>query len=235
MNWQLLSLGQDIYTNVFANQRYLLYLEGLKNTLLMAVGGVLIGTLIGVLLAIIKVYAVDTPSLKPLNFVADLYITVIRGTPVVVQLMIFYFVVFSFVQEDWAVPVAMLSFGINSGAYVAEIIRAGIQSIDRGQTEAGRSLGLSKNVTMRYIVLPQAVKNILPALFNEFIALVKETSVAPLIAVRELTMVSTVIKSRTFNAFIPLITVALIYLTIVLALTAVQKRLERRMNASDQR
>ena len=129
----------------------------------------------------------------------------------------------------------MLSFGINSGAYVAEIIRAGILSVDRGQTEAGRSLGLSQNVTMRYIVLPQAVKNILPALFNEFIALVKETSVAPMIAVRELTMVSTVIKSRTFNAYVPLLAVAAIYLVIVLGLTALQKKMERRLRVSDQR
>ena len=231
----LASLQKDLYTNIIADDRYLLYLEGLRNTLLMALGGVIIGTIIGVVIAVVKVYAVENKGLAPLNWLANIYIGLIRGTPVVVQLMIFYFVVFASASDSWAMPVAMLSFGINSGAYVAEIIRAGILSVDRGQTEAGRSLGLSQNTTMRYIVLPQAIKNILPALFNEFIALVKETSVAPLIAVRELTMVSTVIKSRTFNAYVPLLTIAAIYLVIVLGLTALQKKMERRMSVSDQR
>ncbi|HIY07805.1 MAG TPA: amino acid ABC transporter permease [Firmicutes bacterium] len=232
---QLLTLQEELYTNIIADGRYLLYLEGLRNTLFMALGGVIIGTVIGVLIAIIKVYAAENKGLAPLNWLANVYIGLIRGTPVVVQLMIFYYVVFASADDTWAIPVAMLSFGINSGAYVAEIIRAGILSVDRGQTEAGRSLGLSQNVTMRYIVLPQAVKNILPALFNEFIALVKETSVAPMIAVRELTMVSTVIKSRTFNAYVPLLAVAAIYLVIVLGLTALQKKMEGRLRVSDQR
>ncbi len=235
MPMQLLTLQEELYTNIIADGRYLLYLEGLRNTLFMALGGVIIGTVIGVLIAIIKVYAAENKGLAPLNWLANVYIGLIRGTPVVVQLMIFYYVVFASADDTWAIPVAMLSFGINSGAYVAEIIRAGILSVDRGQTEAGRSLGLSQNVTMRYIVLPQAVKNILPALFNEFIALVKETSVAPMIAVRELTMVSTVIKSRTFNAYVPLLAVAAIYLVIVLGLTALQKKMERRLRVSDQR
>ena len=235
MPMQLLTLQEELYTNIIADGRYLLYLEGLRNTLFIALGGVIIGTVIGVLIAIIKVYAAENKGLAPLNWLANVYIGLIRGTPVVVQLMIFYYVVFASADDTWAIPVAMLSFGINSGAYVAEIIRAGILSVDRGQTEAGRSLGLSQNVTMRYIVLPQAVKNILPALFNEFIALVKETSVAPMIAVRELTMVSTVIKSRTFNAYVPLLAVAAIYLVIVLGLTALQKKMERRLRVSDQR
>ena len=235
MPMQLLTLQEELYTNIIADGRYLLYLEGLRNTLFMALGGVIIGTVIGVLIAIIKVYAAENKGLAPLNWLANVYIGLIRGTPVVVQLMIFYYVVFASADDTWAIPVAMLSFGINSGAYVAEIIRAGILSVDRGQTEAGRSLGLSQNVTMRYIVLPQAVKNILPARFNEFIALVKETSVAPMIAVRELTMVSTVIKSRTFNAYVPLLAVAAIYLVIVLGLTALQKKMERRLRVSDQR
>ncbi len=235
MPMQLLTLQEELYTNIIADGRYLLYLEGLRNTLFMALGGVIIGTVIGVLIAIIKVYAAENKGLAPLNWLANVYIGLIRGTPVVVQLMIFYYVVFASADDTWAIPVAMLSFGINSGAYVAEIIRAGILSVDRGQTEAGRSLGLSQNVTMRYIVLPQAVKNILPALFNEFIALVKETSVAPMIAVRELTMVSTVIKSRTFNAYVPLLAVAAIYLVIVLGLTALQKKMEGRLRVSDQR
>ena len=229
------TLGQDIYANIFANERYLMYLEGFRNTIIMALGGVVLGTIIGVLIAIIKVYAIDAKGLKLFDVLADIYITVIRGTPILIQIMIMYYVIFASAPMDMAIPVAVLAFGVNSGAYVAEIIRAGILSVDRGQMEAGRSLGLSKNTTMRYIVLPQAVKNILPALFNEFIVLVKETSVAGFIAIRELSMVANLVKSRTFNAYVPLIFVALIYLVVVVGLTALQKKLERRLSASDRR
>lgn len=229
------TLGQDIYANIFANERYLMYLEGFRNTIIMALGGVVLGTIIGVLIAIIKVYAIDSKGLKLFDVLADIYITVIRGTPILIQIMIMYYVIFASAPMDMAIPVAVLAFGVNSGAYVAEIIRAGILSVDRGQMEAGRSLGLSKNTTMRYIVLPQAVKNILPALFNEFIVLVKETSVAGFIAIRELSMVANLVKSRTFNAYVPLIFVALIYLVVVVGLTALQKKLERRLSASDRR
>ena len=229
------TLGQDIYANIVANERYLLYIEGFRNTIIMAIGGVFLGTIIGVLIAIIKVYAIDSKGLKLLDALADIYITVIRGTPILIQIMIMYYVIFASAPMEMAIPVAVLAFGVNSGAYVAEIIRAGILSVDRGQMEAGRSLGLSKNTTMRYIVLPQAVKNILPALFNEFIVLVKETSVAGFIAIRELSMVANLVKSRTFNAYVPLIFVALIYLVVEVGLTALQKKLERRLSASDQR
>ncbi len=228
-------LGQDLYDNIIANSRYLLYLEGFRNTIIMALGGVVLGTIIGIIIAVIKVYAIDTKGLGLPNVLADIYITVIRGTPILIQIMITYYVIFASAPMEMAMPVAVLAFGINSGAYVAEIIRAGILSVDKGQMEAGRSLGLSKNTAMRYIVMPQAVKNILPALFNEFIVLVKETSVAGFIAIRELSMVATLVKSRTFNAYVPLLFVAAIYLAVVVGLTALQKRLERRMSAGDRR
>lgn len=208
-----------------------LFLSGLGYTLLLALITVVCGTLLGSLIALMRM-----ARFRPLSVVATAFIEVIRGTPLLLQLYVFYFLVPKImpfeIGEFTSVSMALV---INSTAYVAEIIRAGILSVDRGQTEAGRSLGLSQNVTMRYIVLPQAVKNILPALFNEFIALVKETSVAPMIAVRELTMVSTVIKSRTFNAYVPLLAVAAIYLVIVLGLTALQKKMEGRLRVSDQR
>ena len=153
----------------------------------------------------------------------------------VVQLLIMYYIVFKSAPPEMAVGVAMLAFGVNSGAYVAEIFRAGITSIDRGQMEAGRSLGLSKNTTMRYIILPQAIKNILPALFNEFIVLVKETSVAGYISIRDLTKAAELVRSRTFEPFIPLIGIALVYLVLVMVLTAIQRRIERRLTAGDKR
>ena len=149
--------------------------------------------------------------------------------------MIMYYIVFKSAPPEMAVGVAMLAFGVNSGAYVAEIFRAGITSIDRGQMEAGRSLGLSKNTTMRYIILPQAIKNILPALFNEFIVLVKETSVAGYISIRDLTKAAELVRSRTFEPFIPLIGIALVYLVLVMVLTAIQRRIERRLTAGDKR
>ncbi len=225
----------DVYTNIIADDRYLLYLEGLKNTLLMAAGAVVIGVLLGMIVAIIKVYAADNRKLRPLEALCNLYLAVIRGTPMVVQLLIMYYIVFKSAPPEMAVGVAMLAFGVNSGAYVAEIFRAGITSIDRGQMEAGRSLGLSKNTTMRYIILPQAIKNILPALFNEFIVLVKETSVAGYISIRDLTKAAELVRSRTFEPFIPLIGIALVYLVLVMVLTAIQRRIERRLTAGDKR
>ncbi len=161
-----------------------------------------------------------------------LYITVIRGTPVMVQLLIIYYVIFASVQMPKLI-VGILAFGLNSGAYVAEIVRSGIMAVDRGQTEAGRSLGLNYIQTMRYIVLPQALKNILPALGNEFIALLKETSIVGYIALMDLTRAGDIIRSRTYDAFMPLIAVALIYLAIVILLTRALDRLERRLRKSD--
>ena len=228
-------LAKDLYTNILSDGRYLLYLEGLGNTFIIALGATVLGILLGAIIAIIKVYAVDDRRLRPLERICDIYLTVIRGTPVVVQLLILYYVVFGWAPATFQLPIAILSFGINSGAYVAEIIRAGIMSIDRGQTEAGRSLGLTQNATMRHIILPQAIKNILPPLFNELIVLIKETAVVSLIAIRDLTMAATLIRSRTFNAYVPLLFIAAVYLVIVLGLTKVQKRIEERMRQNDSR
>ena len=169
--------------------------------------------------------------LKVVNFICNIYITVIRGTPVVIQLMIMYFIVFASSRDG--IIAAIISFGINSGAYVAEIVRSGIMSIDKGQFEASRSLGFDYKSTMVHVIIPQAFKNILPALGNEFIVLVKETSVAGYVAIQDLTYVGNLIRSRTYEAFFPLIAVALIYLVIVLILTFLLKKLERRLRSSD--
>ena len=165
------------YLNFIADERWKYLVNGLKTTLTVTFFAVLIGIVLGFIVAIVRSTCEKTGKLKLLNAICKVYLTVIRGTPVVVQLLIIYFVIFGSVNIDKTL-VAILAFGLNSGAYVAEIIRGGIASIDPGQAEAGRSLGLSEGATMRLIVLPQAVKNILPALFNEFIALLKETSVA---------------------------------------------------------
>ena len=170
--------------------------------------------------------------MRILNWVCNLYLTIIRGTPVVVQLLIIYFVVFGSVKID-KVLVAIMAFGINSGAYVAEIFRSGIMSIDPGQFEAGRSLGFNYSQTMWYIIMPQALKNVLPALCNEFIALLKETSVGGYIALQDLTKGGDIIRSLTYDAFMPLMAVALIYLTLVVIFTELVKLLERRLRRSE--
>ena len=169
--------------------------------------------------------------MKVLNVVCNIYITVIRGTPVVIQLMIMYFIVFASSRNG--IYAAFISFGMNSAAYVAEIVRSGIMSIDKGQFEASRSLGFNYRCTMLYIIIPQAFKNVLPALGNEFIVLVKETSVAGYVALQDLTYVGNMIRSRTYEAFFPLVTVALIYLIIVLILSFVLKKFERRLRNSE--
>lgn len=186
-------------------------------------------------LALVKVSVSYKSSrlLKALNVFADIYLTVIRGTPVVLQLLIMYFIVFRSVTAP--LPIAILTFGINSGAYVAEIMRSGIQAVDYGQIEAGFSLGLSYWKTMFKIVMPQAIKNILPALVNEFITLLKETSVAGYVAIQDLTKGGDIIRSRTYDAYIPLLTVGLIYLVIVIFLTKLLNKLERRLRESDRR
>ena len=188
--------------------------------------------LIGFVIAIIRSTHDRTGKFKVLNFIAQIYLTVIRGTPVVVQLMIIYYIIFASVDIN-KVIVAVLAFGINSGAYVAEICRAGIMSIDIGQLEAGRSIGFSYAQTMWYIILPQAFKNILPALGNEFIVLLKETSVSGYIALQDLTKGGDIIRSRTYDAFFPLIAVALIYLVMVMIFTKLVSMLERRLKQSE--
>lgn len=214
-------------------KRYNLFLTGLGNTLLIAVFAVLIGVAIGIIVAVVKVEASSNKhsKLKPLNWLFGAYIAVIRGTPVVVQLMIMYYVILASVENT--IIVAILAFGINSGAYVAEIIRAGIMAVDKGQMEAGRSLGLTRTQTMIRIILPQAIKNILPALGNEFIAVLKETSVAGMIPVMDLAKAGDIVRSRTYEAFFPLISVAVVYFFIVMLMTYLLKLLERRLSKSD--
>lgn len=223
--------AHSLYKCFIFKGRYQLFIEGIQNTLLIALVAVFIGIAIGMLIAVIRVYHQQTGKFKLANAICGLYLTVIRGTPMVVQLLIMYFVIFASARNG--VPVAMLAFGINSGAYVAEIFRAGIQAVDKGQTEAGRSLGLSSAQTMRYIVLPQAIKNVLPALGNEFIVLFKETAIVGYIAIVDLTRAADIIRGQSYEAFIPLFTAAALYLIIVIILTQLLKVFERRLAKSD--
>lgn len=221
------------YYNAFiVEDRYMFYFKGLGVTLMISFLAIILGILIGVMIAITKVYANDSKYLKFLNFFCNAYVNIIRGTPVMLQLLIIYNLVFTSRNTN-EILVAALCFGINSGAYVSEIVRAGIESIDKGQMEAGRSLGLNKNKTMLYIILPQAIKNILPALGNEFIVLVKETSVASIIAVTDLTKAAQYIGSRTWDVIPPFIIAAVFYLIIVLGLTKLLGVFERRLSQGD--
>ncbi len=236
-------LGESFYNNLIYQDRWLQLLEGLGLTLLIALFATLLGLLLGFLVAVVRSsYDMNIKGkhkkgfgafiVKFLNVICNIYITVIRGTPVLIQVMIMYFIVFGEAQNGTLA--AILSFGINSGAYVAEIVRSGIMSIDKGQFEASRSLGFNYRATMIHIILPQALKNVLPALGNEFIVLLKETSVAGYAATHELTYVGNLIRSRTYEAFFPLISVAVIYLVIVIILSWLLKRFERRLRKSDQ-
>ncbi len=211
---------------------YKFLLDGLKETVIITLGALLIGVVIGSLIAVIKYFAEDTPALKPFAVICDVYVTVIRGIPVVVLLLIFYFVILASAE---GVLVAIIAFGINSGAYMAELIRSGINAVDKGQMEAGRSLGLSKLQTMRKVVFPQAIKYILPAIGNEMIALLKETSVAGYVAVVDLTRAGNLVRNNTHDAFNPLFVVAITYLLIVLGLTRLLKLLERKLGKNDKR
>ena len=228
----LQSLQDRFYLNFIKDDRWMYIVDGLKVTLLVTFFAVLIGIVIGFLVATVRSTYDKTGKLKILNILCQIYLTVIRGTPVVVQFLIIYFVIFGNVNID-KIPVAIMAFGFNSGAYVAEIFRSGIMSIDGGQFEAGRSLGFNYVQTMRYIIMPQAFKNVLPALGNEFIVLLKETSVAGYIALQDLTKAGDIIRSRTYDAFMPLIAVALIYLAMVLIFTKLVNMLERRLRNSD--
>ncbi len=225
------SLWDKIYLNFIKEDRYMYLVNGLKNTLLITLFAVIIGVALGFLVAIIRSTYSKTGKLKILDMICGLYLTVVRGTPMMVQLLIMFYVVF--VSSNNKLMVAIIAFGINSGAYVAEIVRSGIMSIDAGQFEAGRSLGFSYPKTMWYIIIPQAFKNILPALANEFIVLLKETSICGYIGLTDLTRGGDIIRSRTYEAFLPLLGVALIYLIMVAGLSALVKVLERRLAASD--
>jgi len=227
-------IGDSLYENFVVDDRWLYLVKGLGSTLLITLFALLIGLLLGFVVAIIRATHDKTGRFKILNGICKVYLTVIRGTPVVVQLLIIYFVIFGSVNID-KIFVAVLAFGLNSGAYVAEIVRSGIMSIDNGQFEAGSSLGFSYTQTMVSIILPQAFKNVLPALANEFIVLLKETSVSGYIAIEDLTKGGDIIRSQTYDAFLPLIAVALIYLAIVMLLSHLVSRLERRLAKNDKR
>ena len=221
-----------LYLNFVKEDRWKYIVEGLGVTIEVTFFAVILGIFLGFIIAIIRATHDKTGKLGVLNAIANVYLTIIRGTPVVVQLLIMYFVIFGSVNID-KVLVAIIAFGANSGAYVAEIIRSGIMSVDNGQFEAGRSLGFNYSQTMIYIILPQALKNVLPALGNEFIVLLKETSVAGYIALQDLTKGGDIVRSQTYNPFLPLIAVALIYLGMVMIFTYFVKRLERRLRNSE--
>ena len=234
-------LKADFILNFVQGNRWRYLVNGLGTTLLITLLACLLGIAIGVVIAMVRSTYDKTAegARKTLgrrlfgiaNGFCRLYLTVLRGTPVVVQLMIIYFVTFA--SSDNGTLVAALAFGLNSGAYVAEIVRGGIMSIDNGQFEAGRSLGFNYVQTMRFIVIPQVIKNVLPSLANEFIALLKETSVAGYVAVADLTKGADIIRSRTYSPFMPLIAIALIYLALVMFFTKLVGILERRLRNSD--
>lgn len=236
-----MDIRRSFVFNFIEKDRWKYLWNGLGITLEITFFAVLLGIAIGVLVAIIRsTHEKNSKSMRMgfgkavlgiFNFFCKVYLTVIRGTPVVVQLMIMYYVIFASSRNK--ILVAILAFGINSGAYVAEIFRSGIMSIDNGQFEAGRSLGFNFVQTMRYIIIPQAFKNVLPALANEFIVLLKETSVAGYVAVQDLTKGGDIIRSQTYQAYMPLFGVALIYLVMVMFFTWLVGRLERRLRSSE--
>ena len=243
MNPITLSIKEKFLQAFIEEERYMQYLNGFLNTLKITGGALILGIIIGVLVVAVRTsFDKNKEAMKMrggfgyyflgfLNFLCKIYLTVIRGIPVVVQLMIMYFVIFAFSSNG--IMVGILAFGINSGAYVAEIFRAGIMSIDEGQFEAGRSIGFNYVQTMRYIIIPQMFKAVLPALLNEFIALLKETSVAGYVGVIELTKAGNIIGGRIFEYFIPLGIVAVIYLVTVMLLTYLVGIVERRLKKSE--
>ena len=233
----------DFKLNFIDGGRWKWIVEGLGNTLLITFLSLLIGVALGVVVAAVRsTYDKNCEAMEMhkgvgyyafyvVNKICQLYLTVIRGTPVVVQLLIMYFIIFASSRNDRMI--AVIAFGINSGAYVAEILRGGIMSIDNGQFEAGRSLGFNYFQTMIYIIIPQVFKSVLPTLCNEFIVLLKETSIAGYVGIVDLTKAGDLIRGRTFSAFMPLIAVALIYLVLVVVLTALVGVLERRLRKSE--
>lgn len=222
----------SFYQNFIEKDRYMYLLNGLKNTLIITVFALLLGVVIGFLVAVVRASHDKNGSFRFLNVICKIYLTVIRGTPTMIQLMITYYIIFASVNVS-KILVAVIAFGINSGAYVAEIVRSGIMSIDPGQFEAGRSLGFNYGQTMRLIIMPQAFKNVLPALGNELIVLLKETSISGYVGTMDLTKGGDIIRSITYDAFLPLFGVAAIYLAIVMLLTAGVNRLERRLRTNE--
>ena len=224
--------GVQLHDTFIEESRYMMLVDGLKNTMIITIGALLIGVVLGSIISIIKYCGEDVPFMKPLCMFCDLYTTVIRGIPVVVVLLIFYFVI---LKSSDGIVVGIVTFGINSSAYMAELMRSGIQAVDPGQMEAGRSLGMSNLQATWKIIIPQAMKNILPAIGNEMIALLKETSVAGYVAVSDLTRAGNLIRNNTYDAVNPLMVVALTYLAIVVFLTQLLGILERRLAKSDKR
>ena len=227
------SVGKKFVMAFVEGDRWKLYIKGLGVTLEIALFAAIIGLLIGTVVALMRLSTKRDGKKTIWARIAGVYIDVIRGTPSVLQLLIMWFVIMKNCHNG--ILVAVLSFGINSGAYVSEIVRAGILAVDKGQTEAGRSLGLSKAQTMLYIVIPQAIKNVLPPIGNEFIVLSKETAIVGYVSLTDLTRAANQITSRTYEAFMPLIGAAVIYFTIIKILTILLERLERRLRKSDNR
>ena len=226
------SLGGKLYNNFIKEGRWKFLAQGLLNTIIITIVSILIGVILGFLLALVRVAHDKNGNFKVLNFFAKLYVTIIRGTPIMIQLLIIYFVIFASVDIS-KILVAIIAFGLNSAAYLCEVIRSGIMSIDEGQFEAAKSLGLSYHVMMKSIILPQALKNVLPAIGNEFIALLKETSIAGYIGLQDLTRGGDIIRSITYEPFLPLVTVAIVYLILVVLLSALVSWLERRLKKNE--
>ncbi len=225
------TLMNNLYRTFIEKDRYMAFVNGLGVTLEISFFAVLLGVVIGVLVAVVKYSAAKNKAMRPLDLLCSLYVNIIRGTPVYVQLLIMNSIVLASMKNHTVI--AIVTFGINSGAYVAEIIRAGINSIDKGQFEAGASLGLSSGTVMKAIILPQAVKNILPALGNEFITLIKETAIAGALAVSDMTKAAERISGVTYDLYTPLLSVAVIYLVLVMGLTKLLHIFERRLAESD--
>ncbi len=228
-----MTLSERFAAAFITGDRWKLYISGLGITLEIALFAGILGIIIGTVLALMKLSTTEDGRPTILNYIASIYVDIIRGTPSVLQLLIMWFIIMA--SSNNGILVASLSFGINSGAYVSEIVRGGILAVDKGQMEAGRSLGLSKAATMRYIILPQAIKNVIPPLGNEFITLIKETAIVGYVSLADLTRVANQIASRTYDAFMPLIGAAAIYFVIIKILTILLGNLERRMRKSDNR
>lgn len=232
-----IDLWKNFQKCFLSDNMWLMYLKGLRNTLFISLGACLLGLLIGIVVTCIRIAPKSNPIVKILDKICGFYVTVIRGTPVVLQLFICYFVLFIGIRseklfgiaETEGIMVAIITFGFNSGAYMSEILRGGINAVDKGQMEAGRSLGLSWMQTFIRIILPQSLKSAIPTMFNEFITLIKETSVAGYVGIVDLTKIQTYITVQTMELFMPLILIAIIYLIIVLTLEQAQKRIEKQL------
>lgn len=222
-------IRENIYNSFIYQDRYKYYLTGLGNTIIMAFFACLIGVILGLILSLVIDYNEKTGKLYLLSTFARMYIEIIRGTPALLQLMILYYIIFKSVNIN-IVVVGIISFGLNSGAYVSQIIRSGLISIPKGQEEASTILGFNYYQTMKYVIMPQALRNVLPALGNEFITLLKETSVAGYIGILELTKASDIVASSTYDYFFPLLIVAIIYLILTLGLTKLLNFFERRLS-----